>query len=363
MLSKGLQTWKEKKHSMKEIIKKMGKGTVTLLLLFVIAGLFFPTWTKKKEGEASISELVDVQINGTKISLMLRGDNIAYPIILFVHGGPANSEIPYVRKYQDMLEQNFLVVHYDQRASGKSFHFMEDYSNLSIKEHVDDLDAVTDYLRERFHKQKIILIGHSFGTYIATIAASEHPEKYTAYIGIGQKGDPNESEYDSLNFCIQQAQKAGNQKDYTYLKNIEMDVRNLKIITPREYVRKYGGTAIKIDDVDDLVKGLFWGTEYNFYDVITYCVGALYSQSKLIKESQEQPLPQIVKELDLPFYFIMGEQDYMTSVSAASHYFQDIACKYEHELIVYSGCAHFPQFEEEERFYEWMLEKFLVCNK
>ena len=56
-----------------------------------------------------------------------------------VHGGPCCSEIPYVRKYQNLLEQNFTIVHYDQRGSGKSYDFGTDYSDVYANTHVEDL--------------------------------------------------------------------------------------------------------------------------------------------------------------------------------------------------------------------------------
>lgn len=339
-------------------IRKGVKYIIIVLLVVIIIGFIFPTWTKKIEGNNSISELKQIEVNGTKLDLMIRGNNQDAPILLFVHGGPANSEIPYVTKYQDLLEQSFVVVHYDQRGSGKSYHFTEEYNEYCIQDYVEDLAAVTDYLRERFGKEKVILAAHSFGTYISTLTANKYPEKYTAYIGIGQMADIQESEIDSLNFCIKKAKEKGNEKDYKYLQSIREEVESQTRITPRAYVRKYGGTALKIDDTKDLIHGLLFGTEYNFYDILTYVVGALRSQRPLIKQSQEKPLPEVVQELKLPFYFVMGEQDYMTSVSAASHYFSKITCDYEHELIVYPGCAHFPQFEEKEKFYEWMKETF-----
>jgi len=55
---------------------------------------------------------------------MIRGHDKNNPVIIFVHGGPGSSEIPYAKKYQDLLEKNFTVVNYDQRVSGKSYHFL-----------------------------------------------------------------------------------------------------------------------------------------------------------------------------------------------------------------------------------------------
>ena len=85
---------------------------------------------------------------------MMRGANRNNPIIIFVHGGPGCSEIPYVRKYQDILEEHFTIVHYDQRGSGKSYQFFEDYSTISSDQHVEDLLALTDYVKNTFSTKR-----------------------------------------------------------------------------------------------------------------------------------------------------------------------------------------------------------------
>ena len=170
-------------------IKKSIKYIGTIIIILLIVALLSPTWTQDIKGDDSISVLEQVEINGSNHEIMIRGNNKDNPVIIVVHGGPGTPEIPYVDQYQDLLETNFTVVHYDQRASGKSYHFFEDYSNLSTDLLVEDLLAMTDYISERLGKEKVILMGHSFGTYIGMQAAYKAPEKYEAYVGIGQMSD------------------------------------------------------------------------------------------------------------------------------------------------------------------------------
>lgn len=92
---------------------------------------------------------------------MIRGRDRNNPVLIFVHGGPCCSEIPYVRKYQKNLENDFTIVHYDQRGSGKSYEFGEDYSTVTIAAHVDDLIALTEYIKEYLGKEQVVLVGHS----------------------------------------------------------------------------------------------------------------------------------------------------------------------------------------------------------
>ncbi|MGE4213639.1 MAG: alpha/beta fold hydrolase [Anaerotignaceae bacterium] len=329
------------------------------IILLVVVGLIFPTWTSKIEGANSISELKQVEINGTNHEMMIRGKDMNNPIIIFVHGGPGCSEIPYVTKYQDLLENDFTIVQYDQRASGKSYHFFEDYSNLSTDVLVDDLLTVTDYISDRFKKEKVILVGHSFGTYIATLAAHEAPEKYQAYIGIGQMADTYQAELDSLNYCIAEAKKSANAVDYEYLQGLLTQMENGEIsVTPRYYVRKYGGAARLIDDNMDYLTGFLFGSEYNLLDVIRYSCGVAFCQDILILQAFDKPLTERVTTLDLPFYFIMGKYDYMTSTSAARNYFDVIRANAGKDFIVYENSAHYPQFENREKFHQWMFDNF-----
>ena len=118
--------------------------------MILITIFIFPTWTPKIEGVNSIAVLKPIEINGTKLEVMIRGDDKRNAIIDFVHSGTGCSEIPYVRKYQDLLEEHFTIIHYDQRGSGKLFHFFEDYSNITTDKHVDDLLALIEYVKKEF---------------------------------------------------------------------------------------------------------------------------------------------------------------------------------------------------------------------
>lgn len=84
---------------MKKKLLKILKTICIILLLFLAIRLFSPTWTPYINGENSISELRKVDINGANLEVMIRGSNRNNPILIFVHGGPCCSEIPYVRKY------------------------------------------------------------------------------------------------------------------------------------------------------------------------------------------------------------------------------------------------------------------------
>lgn len=216
---------------------------------------------------------------------------------------------------------------------------------------------MTDYISERLETEKVILMGHSAGTYIGMQAAYKAPEKYEAYIGIGQMSDTIESEIDGLTYVIDQAQKAGNKEDVSYLQGLTEQIKDGDSVTPRNYVMKYGGSARLIDDPGDNISVLL-SSEYNLLDVIRYNYGMGFSQQTLLKDILENPLPSIITKLEIPFYFVMGKYDYMTSSDAAKNYFDRIKAD-QKEFISFEQSAHYPHFEEKEKFYEWMSDTFI----
>lgn len=343
---------------MKKKICKCLKVLSILLLLFLVINFIRPTWTPAINNDNSISELRKVNIGDNELEIMIRGNNRDNPVLIFVHGGPCCSEIPYVRKYQEALELDFTIVHYDQRGSGKSYVFGEDYSETTAEMHVSDLVELTRYIESYLEIKQVILVGHSFGTYIATMAVAQNPELYRAYIGIGQMSNPIEGELNNLYKCIEASEEAGNDEDTNYLKNLEQSVSEGDIITPRNFVRKYGFAARKIDDNGDYLLGFLFGTEYNLLDAIRFYTASIKYQDNLIVEATNNPITQIVTEINVPVYFVMGKYDGMTSPESAQNYLENLTGDGIKEFILFEESAHYPQFEEEQKFYQWMKETF-----
>jgi len=317
-----------------------------------------PTWTPSIKGERSLSELRKIAVNGAELAVMIRGHDRNNPAVLFVHGGPCCSEIPYVRKYQKQLEQNFTIIHYDQRGSGKSYDFGKDYSSVTAATHVNDLIALSEYIKGYLGKEQLLLVGHSYGTYIATMAAAQRPDLYRAYIGIGQMADTRESETITLKKCITAAEQSKNKKDTEALKALESAVSKGEAILPRTYVHKYGFAARKLSEAADYRKGFLFGPEYNLMDIVRFHIASAKYQLPLALETLNHPLSEVVTELNLPVWFVMGKYDGMTAPEAAEHYLRRLGGTGTREFVLSEESAHYPHFEEKDRFYRWMKATF-----
>ncbi len=322
------------------------------------------TSTKKNEGENAISELKMVPVNGTELAVMIAGADRDNPVLLCVTGGPAGTEIPFIRRHEKELEKHFTIVHYDQRGAGKSYSFKEDYKDITYQQHVSDLIALTEYVREYLNKDKIYLMGHSYGTYLGTLAADEKPEYYKAYIGVGQMSDMAKAEYYTLEECIRDAKEKGNDKDVKLLESLREKVKNGETIAPRKYVRKYGYAEHEDQhEAPYVLAKLLTGPEYNLTDSFKFVYAAAKYAMPLAMQSMRDPLPSMVSEVKIPTYFLLGKYDGQTNIRAAREYFDSLGGDAKKEFVVFENSAHSPQIEENEKFVDWMVNVMLKENE
>jgi pimeloyl-ACP methyl ester carboxylesterase len=187
---------------------------VLLACVFILVGLLLacsPGKTKPFLGEngkplpGSISEKIFVNINGVQQGMIIKSKDISNPVLLYVHGGMPDYFL--TQKYPTDLEDHFTVVWWEQRGSGLSFNPDITLKAITSEQLISDTLEVTNYLRNRFGKEKIYLMGHSGGTFIGIQAAAQTPELYYAYIGIAQMSNQLESERLAYEYMLQQFQE------------------------------------------------------------------------------------------------------------------------------------------------------------
>lgn len=320
--------------------------------------------TTKIDGEQAIYEMRKIPVNDTKLAVMIRGKDRRNPVLLCVTGGPCGTDIPIIKKYEKELEEHFTIVHYDQRGAGKSLEFLKDYSKLTADVHVNDLLALTAYICYYLNQEKVYILGHSYGTYLASQAVHKDSLYYKAYIGIGQMSDMVKAELESVDACIEAAREAGNKKDVKALEKVRPKVEKGDAICPRKYVRKYKFAEREETHAGrDLMKNVFAGPEYNITDGIKFFYGAMRYAYPLAMQAMKKPLTDIVKSYPIPAFFLMGKYDHMTSIGAAKDYYDSLGGEELKEFIVFENSAHSPHVEENKKFTEWMCTDLLEKTK
>ena len=113
-----------------------------------------------------------------------------------------------------------------------------------------------------------------------------------------------------------------------------------------------------MDDNKDYLQGFFFGTEYNLSDAIRFYTASAKYQDTLVMEALNNPISDLVTKIDVPVYFVMGKYDGMTSPEVAEEYLKSITGEGEKEFVLFDESAHYPQFEEKEKFCSWMRDTF-----
>tara|TARA_B100000315_G_scaffold120687_1_gene110562 strand:+ start:272 stop:1339 length:1068 start_codon:yes stop_codon:yes gene_type:complete len=343
---------------MKKIILRVVLGFFTVF--FVTLGVLFllPPSTPEIEIDGvvpanCINEIRKVEIGTVDQYLLIRGHDRSNPVLLFIHGGPGQSEIGYIRRYQENLEEDFVVVRWDQRGAGLSKINDDSYDSLSLELFMSDTDEVTDYLRESFSSDKVVLAGHSWGSVLGLLSAYAHPEKYHMYFGIGQFVQGGTSEDIGYDFVLKQAENEGNEEALKELKAIGPPPYSGvdEVSIQRRWLALLGGVFHSEPEVSmmNIMKSLFLSPEYDLSTKLKYNSRIMASIEVMLDEVWAVDFLDDVHSLEIPFFFFAGKYDYATPSSLVKQLFDQIEAPLK-EFVLFEDSAHLPQVEETERF-------------
>ncbi|QUI25787.1 alpha/beta hydrolase [Vallitalea pronyensis] len=264
----------------------------------------------------------------------------------------------YARKFQSQLEKNFVVVNWDQRGSGKSYAFNIDDNTMTQKQLEKDTVALIDYLCHRFNKEKVYVVGHSWGTVLGIETIQSVPEKVIAYVGIGQVVDDIDGERLSYEYVLQKATEEQNEKALTELEELgEPPYKDSRKDTfvQRKWLKKYGGFEIEVITVNEIIKGSLLSPEYSWIDGIKFLLGNLYSIDTLFMNREKADFRKKYTTFEVPVYFCAGRYDYNTPSTLIEEYYHMIKAPRK-EFYWFEESAHEPHLVEKEKFSDIMLE-------
>ena len=334
-------------------------AVVALFVLFAIRGS--TPGIDARLHPNSLAVLEQVPVNETRQWVLIRSENVANPVVLFVHGGPGTSQLTLMRKNTQPLEKHFTVVNWDQRRAAKSFAAVRDCAGMHMEQFVDDIIDLSSSLARRFDKQNILLVGHSWGTAIGMLAVAKRPDLFAAYIGIGQMSNSVEGERISYEWTLEQARKAGDTASVRTLERIApppytgSDWRS-KYLTERRILGKFGGEyhGSTIGAFAVVVRNVVFSCEYTLMDRVNFFRGIFRSVDALYPELSRRDLFVEVPEVRVPVYFCLGRHDYEVPSVLAARYFEVLKAPRK-GLIWFENSAHMPNTEEKDAFNAFLV--------
>ncbi|MDF2882816.1 MAG: alpha/beta hydrolase [Clostridiaceae bacterium] len=294
-----------------------------------------------------------VSINGINQYLFHSGTKYDNPVILFLHGGPGSAESLFAYAFQEKWEDIFTVVHWDQRGSGKTLTKNPDkYPTIDLM--IKDLFEIIQYLKKKYNKQKIIILGHSWGSVLGSMFILQYPEEVAYYIGVGQVIGFLENErvgYEKVKELIIKANEI--------IGDYPGDKYDSKFMGKCSKIRRIQGKynlAVKVKF--SMLITLFRSPIFKFSDLLALVKG-FKANEKVLEFLGSFDLRSKPAEYKVPIYYILGGNDWQTPYVIAQEYFNRINAPYKNFYLI-PNAGHMTMLDQSQLFFEALLE---VNNK
>ena len=282
-------------------------------------------------------------IGGIKQFVSIKGKDNSKPLLLFLHGGPGNSVISYAEKFTRRLQENFIVVQWDQREGGRTLALNKSPEPLTVASFEKDTHELIDTLLGRFNQRKLYLAGHSWGSVLGFYIAKNYPELLYAYIPICPMINQLESERKILAMMKERAQKNGNQNEIHELATVKVPFENgEQLFFHRKWLLEFMGSKAKITK-NQVVQ---WSTTW----------------LAIFNDASKENLLETAQTLRCPVYFFVGRKDYQTNSGITKAYYEKLIAP-KKSLFWFEKSAHSVPTTEPELLQAIIIEKILPETK
>jgi proline iminopeptidase len=291
-----------------------------------------------------------VSIGGIRQWVSVRSRNARNPILLFLHGGPGFTSIPASYYFMADWAEYFTFVQWDQRGAGKTYRANNPAAvrpTMTVDRMVADAAELVAYLRRKYDSQRIILLGHSWGTILGAKLARLHPDWFHAYVGMGQFVDFKKSESLGYDSTLAAARADNNTKAVAELKsiapfpNLENRALTLRHLgKERRWLEYYDGDS-RLSHDDEISR---YSPDYTSEDLRARSEGEEFSVNALWEQLFSVDF-SAVRRFNCPVVFLHGRHDWSTSASVLSAWYAQLEAPSK-KLIWFENSAHIVYEEE-----------------
>jgi len=288
----------------------------------------------------AVDEKGFVPIGGIAQWVRIKGASCANPVVLVVHGGPGNPNTPFADNLYKAWEKDFTLVQWDQRGAGMTYgrNPLTDDVPLIVERLRDDGLEVARYVARRFGKQKVILMGGSWGAVLGVYMAKASPELFCGYLGTAQVVNEPAAEKAGYEATLALARAANDTESIARLDALGAppwtNPRNPGIL--RRVMRKHEGLRTEPAPASWWVYAPEYTTPQAEAD---YTAGEDYSWLQYVGMKGDGiastiDLYKLGPAFKLPFYMVQGEEDLTTMPAASKRYFDFIQAPRKQFVLV-----------------------------
>ncbi|MFC1669947.1 alpha/beta fold hydrolase [Spirochaetota bacterium] len=295
-------------------------------------------------------------------SLIIYGRDIDNPAMLFLHGGPGFSEFPYVNYINKKLEKHLTFIYWEQRGSVKSPTDSITDKTINLNQLVKDTIEVAEKVKKKFKKEKIYLLGHSWGTLPGILAAHKRPDLFHAYIGISQIVNWLESDKLAHKWALDKAKKEKNIKAIDELKKVvpysSKDFKKKQVLM--KWVANFGGgmTHVKKSMFHTFIYPLIKVREFTFTDKLNFFPSGMKSMNLLWEEIIRVNLFKKIQRIKIPVYILHGKFDQQVSYVLSKQYFNKLKSPGK-KFYTFDRSAHGVIWEEPKKYKKIIINDIL----
>ncbi|MFC2090361.1 alpha/beta fold hydrolase [Bacteroidota bacterium] len=287
--------------------------------------------------------------------------NIASGIFIVTnHGGPMRNSGHdlHLSKAFKQLEEDYAVVYWDQRMSGLSQGDAK-IKDLSVEQHYEDLEKLTELLIQLYEPQSMFLLGHSWGGAMTAgyLGSKDHQDLYKGWIDVDgsiQEEFENEAKKEWIFERIDTTMANSDDPEFWqfiidwYEENpnpVETDIE------PYDYVILLGGGIYDyekfVEESPIPYKELVTSSPFTF----AFYWSQHYSKEVLDWINGYDATPQVAN-IHIPSLLIWGKEDGIVPSSVGELVYDLLATDPADKLLILiEESCHTPHLEQPEEFY------------
>ncbi|MGQ1787453.1 MULTISPECIES: alpha/beta fold hydrolase [unclassified Saccharicrinis] len=356
---------------------------IKIFFIVFITGAIFLAYSCQNESPIKIiDQEIMVDVPESAVYVRVRG-NANKPLIINLHGGPGGYSGIDIKLMGPGLEDKFLVAYLDQRGCGKSL-ACSDTILLTVAQYLEDLDIVIDTLRARYQKDRLNIMGTSWGGMYGFLYLLKDQTKVHAYACIDGKVNSQYQNQSLINFetnrakemlqtKISEEQKAELEHIVAELKRIKSsnfahfhtDVNWMKHeVPPKLGFNAYFADTSKVISFKDVVQDTalmklmkYTAKEYAEVGDKAEIVNAAFRNTPSYNNINIEPE---LRQIKTPTIVIQGEQDYVVGTGHAELIYNALSglSKDEKELHIIPGVGHCPAIESPQLLCDILVDFF-----
>ena len=328
--------------------------------LFLITTILVSTIlvTASAQTAPGVDKTTFVSLGGMEQWISIRGDDRSNPVLLVVHGGPGEAQWPQAEVYKPW-EKTFVVVQWDQRGAGHTFgRYGTNTPDVTLDRISKDGIELAEYLCRQLGKKKIIALGQSWGSIVATRMVQMRPDLFAAYVGTGQVTSWAAMVNAQYDLVLAKARKDG---DQAAIKELETnrpdpaDAQQYFSFSSKYHVRSLWPPSDQawLQHLRSQLPEL----QANNPEQLKYLEEGMEFQGEHVLPDQlATNLPKTACQIDTAYFIIQGQDDIVTPTQAVMEYFKCVKAP-KKQLILILNAGHFAFMTASNEFLSLLTSK------